>query len=387
MGTKPPPCHIVQIGSDESAFLYGPGVEYVQRQVAYGILLDQLRPNSTMTLVILTREQSARPFRVGNVLFSPLIVNLRGRSKFQAWRDLYLTLDAIHREHPIDVLTTQTVHDEAWIALLFAKQRRCAIVGQIHYDIFNPHAKATLSRAFMGGIRYFATLRGMKYFTALRVVGEGISSQILERQLHARVHVLPVTMPMLDGVLNGSMQRENKVIFVGRLVEQKNLTAWLHVAELVLQVVPAAKFEIVGDGVLKEELELLADQKGLTDQVRFTGFVNYEHLALKYQSASVFLITSLYEGFGRVVAEALANRVPVVTPKITGIEDIVVHGQSGFLHSPNDMVGMATSVTTLLHDPDLVEKMGKWGEEDVKRRFNSQTLMRNWMQLLVDCAT
>lgn len=381
------PFHIVQISSDDTAFSLGDSSEFVQRQIGYGQLLEQMRSNSIITIIIFTKNSEAKSFRSGNVTFQPLAVKLSGLSKVHAWYVLYKSLEHIHCKQPINVITTQTVHDEAWIALLFAKQQRCPIVGQIHYDIFNPDAKGTIAHNMIGRVRYALTLKSLKYFTAIRVVGSGIAKTIQAQRLQKNVVVLPVAMSLFNQAKPvENTHREPKVIFVGRLVEQKNLPMWLEIAERVAQVIPEARFELIGDGVLRDELKSLVARKGLLDKVFFRGFVSYQDLPKIYQEASVFLITSFYEGFGRVVAEALANRLAVVAPCITGIEDIVVDGRSGYLHSPGDVIGMSTSVINLLRTPSLSKEMGQWGEKDVKHRFDSHILMRSWVQLLLDCA-
>jgi glycosyltransferase involved in cell wall biosynthesis len=383
------PCHIVQIGRDDKVFQLPRESESVQRQVTYGEVLERLRPNSTMTLVVLTRNKEAKPLRIGNVTFRPFAEDLRRWAKFKGWYHLYTTLQQIDSERKIDTLTTQTVHDEAWVALLFGKMRHRAVVGQIHSDIFNPYAKTNLSRGLMGHIRWPTLLFTLKHFTALRVVGQGIAAKIRERRLHFQVHVIPVTMPMLSANLPvaNHMKKERKVLFVGRLAEEKNLLTWLRIAELVADEMPEAIFEIVGDGDLRKSLEVLVDRKGFGKKVKFRGFVDYYQLPEIYRSASVFLITSLYEGFGRVVAEALANRVPVVAAHITGVEDIVVHGRSGFLHPPFDVSGMAKSVIALLRNPSMAEEMGKFGEASVKEKFDPKTLAEKWVKMLVDYAS
>lgn len=379
-------CHVVQIGTDDSVFTRGRDTEFVRRQILYGELLAEDRPGSIITLVILTPDKHARQLQVGNVTFKPLIVNLHGLSKFDAWLNLYLTLRQLDRERPIDVITTQTVHDEAWIALWFAIRQQRAIVGQIHYDIFNPYTRAALARTWIGQARYVLTLHWLKRFTALRVVGRGIANEILKRNLHSRVSVIPVTMALLAQKVPQANQKQKlaKVLYVGRLVEQKNLATWIEIAERVSQAVPEANFEIVGDGKLRAELEALVVSKGLQGKVKFAGNVDYNQLSAIYQSAAVFLFTSLSEGFGRVVAEALANRVPVVAFQIAGVEDIVMHGRSGFLYPPSDVAGMVDGVIDLLRNPTLAAEMGQRGRESVLRDFDPLTLARNWVQLLIE---
>jgi glycosyltransferase involved in cell wall biosynthesis len=382
------PCHIVQIGSDDTVFTVGLDSEFVQRQVKYGEISAGFQPDSLIDIIIFTREKDAETIQVNNVRFNPLIVDLRGWSKFKAWYHLYSMLNSLERERHIDVLTTQTAHDEAWVALLFAKRRKCASVGQIHYDIFNAYAVAPFKRSYTGRIRYALMLRFLKHFTAIRVVSKGIAREIESRNLHHNVRVLPVYMGMIADQRRpkASYSENKKVLFVGRLVEQKNLEFWIGVAELVVRAVPEARFELVGEGKLRPDLEALVAQKGMSGIVTFTGVVSYDRLPEIYQSASVFLITSLYEGFGRVVAEALANGIPVVAPRITGIEDIVVDGHSGFLVDPADLAGTADRVIFLLRNPAMAAEMGEWGEGYVREHFDPETLSRNWIQLLFEAA-
>lgn len=378
--------HIVQLSTDNSVFIDGINSEFAQRQVKYGKILRDAKTDGFISIVILTTIKYDS-IQFGNVNFIPIHVKLKGYRKFFAWHSLYSTLQLIHRRLPIDILTTQTVHDEAWIALIFAKFNKCAIVGQIHYDIFNPWAKATLAGNYIGHIRYILMLRMLKYFSALRVVGKGIAREITNRKLHTNVHVIPVAMALLSS--NSSditllhQHKDKKVLFVGRLVEQKNLFTWIEIAKLIMHSVPDAKFEIVGDGKLRALLESFASEIGIRDKITFVGYVPYEQLARIYQSAVVFLITSFYEGFGRVVAEALAHQIPVVAPKITGIEDIVENSHSGFLLPANDVNGMANCVIRLLNDLSLAHDMGRHGEEFVKNHFDQDTLAANWIQLLI----
>lgn len=377
--------HIVQIGSDDSVFSLGIKAEYTQRQITYGKYLDQLHKGSKISSIILTKNKKAKTIQIDNTTFIPLITELRSWHKFKAWHTLYEILKKIDREQRIHLVTTQTIHDESWIALLFARTHNCPIIGQIHYDIFSPHIKEAAAQKFLGKFRFIITMSFMQYFTGIRVVGQNIYQEILKRNLHKCVRVIPVSMSMLaTDQSHRTRQKENKVLFVGRLAKEKNLGTWLEIANLVLQKVPEAKFEIVGDGVLREELSRLIERKSLTDKVNLTGFVNYDELIEIYQSSCIFLITSLYEGFGRVVAEALANQIPVVAPRITGIEDIVVHCRSGFLHESHDISGIADNVITLLRNPSLAQEMGAWGEKFVKQKFAPEVLAKDWIQMWVD---
>ena len=348
------PLHLVQLGSDDAVFARGYS-EPVARQVRYGGLLDEMRPGSRVTCLVLTRRGDAAARREDNVSFVPVLAARGGLRKIRLWRELARTLSDLHAGRPINVVTTQTVHDEAWVALHFGARHGVPVVGQIHFDLFSPHALAEMSRnRLTARVRRAVTLARLPRFRALRVVGARIGRTITSRGLHGNVHVLPVAVSMAatePPAVGGP--RELRVLFVGRLCQQKNLGLWLEVARRVTQRQAAVRFDLVGEGDLRGPLEAEARRQGLHDRVDFHGFVPYEQLGALYRRASVFLLTSHFEGFGRVLVEALAHHLPVVAPRIAGPEDIVVDGESGYLVEPGDAEGCAERIVAVLGDASL----------------------------------
>jgi glycosyltransferase involved in cell wall biosynthesis len=154
----------------------------------------------------------------------------------------------------------------------------------------------------------------------------------------------------------------------------------------VAQQVPEARFEIVGDGPEREALEADARRQGLDRSVQFTGPIPYAALGAAYGRASVFLLTSHYEGFGRVVAEAALHGLPVVAPEIAGVEDIIIQGVTGFLHAPGDVAGMSASVIRLLQENALRIEMGRRARQSVLKRYDPQRLTQEWVALLIASA-
>lgn len=372
--------HLVQIGHDDSVFVENAPSDTRRRQIEYGEELERQRPGSRMSVLIFTADSTARRFENANVVFIP--IPRRGLTA------LFARLNALHRECPIDVIATQTIHAEAWLALLFGALNDVNVVGQIHYDIFSAAARQeVLGGGIFGGLKYALSLRLMRRMVAVRVVGQRIRERILAEGLHANVYVLPVPVTMV--VRENAEERITpapRVLFVGRLIAAKNLYLWLQVARRVAEQDATVTFEIVGDGELRHELEAEANRLGIAARVRFAGALTYDQLPEVYRAARVFLLTSRYEGFGRVVAEAYLNGVPVVAPRITGVEDIVADGQTGFLHDSADGEGMAASVLRLLHDDQLRAQMGQAGRTLVRVRFDPQRLAREWVALLVSAA-
>ena len=386
MESRVSPCHILQFGYDDSVFRAGSKSDTLSRQVAYGEVLERLRPDSVVTIVIVTQLKTATAFTRENVTFIPFCEDRRRWAKIAAWYRLYRLFHQIDCRRRVDVLTTQTVHDESWIALLFGKFNDRPVIGQVHYDIFSPHVKAFLASGLIGKVRYAALLKGLKWFTGLRVVGKGIAREVIRRNANHRVHVIPVAMPMILKRPVSVIRRSLTVLFVGRLVEQKDMKTWLDVAELVARQSPQCHFRIVGDGPLHTELQERVDAKGMHNRVTFDGAIAYDKLSAYYESAAVLLLTSYSEGFGRVVAEALYHQLPVVAFRVTGVEDIIQDGESGFLHELGEKQAMADSVLQLLNQPITTDRMGKAGQEFVSKHFDPLMLSERWIGMLVASA-
>jgi len=378
------PLHVVQIGHDDNVFRATHCSDMLQRQKHYGELLDELQPGSRLSLIVMTSDNDAAGFREGNVAFRPVRVR-------HLWNLAWLlpALEALHREQPIDVLAPQNVHDEGWVALYFGRKYGIPVVGQIHYDLFSPEAiREVLGPGLIGQTRHWLTLRLLRRYVALRTVGTRVRSGILAEGWHHDVRVIPVPISMLKADLGEPSHGAGPyiVLFVGRLVGAKNLLTWLRVAAGVAEQMPEVEFHLVGEGAQRPELEEMAKGVGLGERVKFLGSQPYGELPSIYRSATVFLLTSHYEGFGRVVAEAAANRLPVVAPRIGGVEDIVEDGVSGYLCAPGDSAAMARAVVELLANPELRRRMGEEGRRNVVERFDPNRLARQWVGLLVEGA-
>ena len=142
----------------------------------------------------------------------------------------------------------------------------------------------------------------------------------------------------------------------------------------------------MGDGPLRGDLEDKVRSLGLAERVNFRGFVPYGALPSIYRSSTAFLLTSHCEGAPRVVFESCSQRLPVVATRISGVEDIVEDGKTGFLHANGDVEGMAASVSRLLGDDALRDRMGKAARASVLERFDPEQVARAWMSLLVSAA-
>ncbi|WP_137285798.1 glycosyltransferase family 4 protein [Halorussus salinisoli] len=155
------------------------------------------------------------------------------------------------------------------------------------------------------------------------------------------------------------------LLFVGRLITRKG-------ADLALRSVGEMEYDnvellIAGAGRREPRLRQLAAELGVSDRVRFLGFVPDADLPLLYASADVLLFTSNYEGFGLVFLEAMASGTPVVGPPVGGIPDVVRDGESGYI-VPRRATAIAETVTRLIKQPRQLHYLSHGAYREAKQR-------------------
>jgi glycosyltransferase involved in cell wall biosynthesis len=141
------------------------------------------------------------------------------------------------------------------------------------------------------------------------------------------------------------------IVTVGRLVEQKNHDLFLRAAATLSAEIPEARFVIVGDGPLRATLEHQASRLGIADRVVFTGARGDVDAILP--AASLFWLTSRWEGMPNVVLEAMASGVPVIATAVGGTRELVRDGVDGFVVAPGDAAAFVRHSRDLLRDASL----------------------------------
>lgn len=148
------------------------------------------------------------------------------------------------------------------------------------------------------------------------------------------------------------------ILCVGRLTEQKGfdiaLTAFAH----VIRRYPDASLVIAGEGDLRALLERQATDLRLNAQVRFLGRQSHGQVYRLLNEATLLLAPSRYEPFGLVALEAAQMGRPVVASRVDGLEEVVVHGETGLLVEPEKCDELADAILTLLDSPAMCAEFG-----------------------------
>lgn len=126
-----------------------------------------------------------------------------------------------------------------------------------------------------------------------------------------------------DTINERKSQRDQIVLFLGRLTIQKGPEFFIEAAKKVAHVRPRAHFVIAGSGDMQLQLLNAITDAGLAHRFTFTGFLRGKHINEMYKRASVFVMPSVSEPFGIVPLEAMRNDVPTIVSKQSGVSELV----------------------------------------------------------------
>jgi len=179
-------------------------------------------------------------------------------------------------------------------------------------------------------------------------------------------------------------KEDNLLLFVGRIGPGKGLDVLLKSLKHLKRSVRLVIIGPVGSDseYFHHILRLIQkeNEKG-KHTIEFIGEKSQADLVDWYQRASVFVLPSLYEGFGLVNLEALACETPVVATKVGGIPEIVRNGEDGILVEPNNPLELADAIQYLLDNDDVRKEYGREGRNSVVKHFSSQAIVMKLVKI------
>ena len=146
------------------------------------------------------------------------------------------------------------------------------------------------------------------------------------------------------------------LVHVGRFNAQKNHGGLLQAFRKILARFPDSRLNLLGDGELRQEVETLAAELGIAENVQFLGSQSNVYPYL--HKADIFLLPSHYEGMPMTIIEAMGTGLPIAASAVGGVPDMLTHRESGLLTSP-DPEEFSRAVLELMEDEALRETLGR----------------------------
>lgn len=173
----------------------------------------------------------------------------------------------------------------------------------------------------------------------------------------------------------------NRIVIgtIARLIEWKGYRHIIKAASIVVKKYPEAVFLFTGHGEQKPELDELVRSYGLEKNIIFTGWVERSDIPSLYGLMDIYLHAASLEPFGFVIAEAMANGVPVVSTATGAAKDSIIHKQNGYLTRYDDPQALAEGIFYMLdHDRKAI---GKAGKETAERMFEFSVMWSRHIEL------
>ena len=173
----------------------------------------------------------------------------------------------------------------------------------------------------------------------------------------------------------GFSEKEFVIGTIARLFHLKGHEYIMEAAPAVLNRYPNVKFFFIGDGILKEQLENLADDLDIRGHFTFAGLTEPSRIPDMIQAMDLLVHTSLREGLARVLPQGLISGKPVISYDIDGAREVVIEGETGFLVPPESTSQLSEAILKILKDPEGAKKMGRRGRELYTRAFSKEVMV------------
>lgn len=168
---------------------------------------------------------------------------------------------------------------------------------------------------------------------------------------------------------------------VSRYIEWKGYRYIIAAAAEIVKKYPTAKFIFVGEGEQRKELNTLILKHKLQDNIILTGWVDREYIPSLYGIMDIYLHAANQEPFGFVIAEAMANGVPLVTTKTGAAADALEHKKNCYFVGDKNFKEIVTGVCWMLEDPERRKKISVEIKEIAHTMYDVKFMLKNYIEL------
>lgn len=335
----------------------------------FDVVVCSLKP-----LGVLGHELQARGVRV---------ISLRGQGKYDL-RVFGRLWSVIAREQP-DLVQSFLFWANVAARLLGLAHRKMFVVSSYHDEVVQE-----------GWWERLADRLTMRWTRKIVCCSEAVRRSVESNigGAHAQFSVIPFGVEAARYSGHAPASREELGLQSGRpligtvcrLVEPKKGLKVLLEAVATLRedrAVPDFQLVIVGEGPAEQDLRAQALRLGIASHVVFLGVRRDIHRVLPL--LDVFVLPSLYEGFGIAILEAMAAARPVVATTVGGIPEFVRDGETGVLVKPGDAASLAQALALLLSQPAQARQMGLKGQQIVRESFGIGEVVRQHERVYETC--
>lgn len=295
----------------------------------------------------------------------------------------------IVQKHSVQVVSTQDPFLTGLVGYLIARRFGLPLSLQFAADMIN-------NPFWLREKRAYALLNRLAHWLIPRASSFRVVSE-QETQKLIRMGVSPNRIWNLGWITNFSRflqadgkalrskllgsPRQRMVLYVGRLAPQKDIPTLLHAFALVVSQFSESLLVLAGGGPLESALRRQVADMGLDSRVHFAGMIPYEQIPAYFAAADIFVLSSVYEGNARVLAEAAASATPAVSTDVSGARDTIINGETGFIVPVGDYEAMADRLKALLSNSEIATQMGRQARQHILSLYKTERLLAGFRDL------
>ncbi len=328
--------------------------------------------------LITPRPQNHNGIPEDHVIFVGGSADLRspGSTTVQVSAGLTQDIEEMLDKHEFDILNFH----EPWLPMLsrqILSRSKAVNVATFHAKIPDTVMLRTMARVVIPYMR--SVLKYIDAFVAASEVGGEYVSTLTDEP----VALIPVDIDLTKFTMPEKFD-DNKpvknILYVGRLEGRKGVKYLLYAFKLLQERHPDLKLDILGDGVDRNKLELLASDLELNN-VEFLGYRDNEEKVRRFQEADLYCSPALFgEGFGMVLLEAMATGVPAVVGDNPGYASVMKGMGAISLVNSRDSLQFSRRLEMMLYEKELRQLWRKWAKKEVQQ-YSTENMVTQYEEV------
>jgi glycosyltransferase involved in cell wall biosynthesis len=230
-----------------------------------------------------------------------------------------------------------------------------------------------------------------KYFDAIIPVSNDLRSTLVTKNKYpsAKMTVIPNALDINRvhihhdrATVRATLGLDNEttaILAIGRLVHVKAFDVLIEAVSRLRSSIKKIRLFIAGDGPLRAQLEAQRNSLDLQDQISFLGFRN-DILDLLHAS-DIFVLSSRHEGIPMTLLEAMALGLPIIATKVGGVQEVIIHDESGIVIPPNNSHEIARACERIISNTRFGRALGTKATERLKREYSGSVFCERLCKL------
>ncbi|MBN2301674.1 MAG: glycosyltransferase family 4 protein [Lentisphaerae bacterium] len=205
---------------------------------------------------------------------------------------------------------------------------------------------------------------------SIKIIGNGVDAAIFSPYTPNQIAIAELKRAL-------GIRKDDFVIgTVGRLEQIKNMKFLINACSGLKEKIPGVKLLIVGEGTEQKDLSQMCRELHLEKHVIFTG--KQDDMYKMYRLMNIYVQSSLYEGFSNTILEAMASGLPVVCTNVGGNQDLVIHGENGYLFEVDNYHEFANHLNRLYENVEVRHTFSVKSRQLVEESWTIDRMAKNY---------